>query len=103
MPKTHEAPPPADATAALHIPTTDPAPRNGACLVVIQGREIGRDFRLRRRSYVLGRDPDLDIPIVDDAVSRRHAQIEVQPDPESHQPRYWLIDLQAVGFSDGIS
>lgn len=100
MPKLDEAPPSiADATSVLKVPTSAPEPRTGACLLVIKGREIGRDFRLRRKNYILGRDPDLDIPVHDESVSRRHAQIEIQHNPDTHEPRYWLTDLQSTNHT----
>jgi diguanylate cyclase (GGDEF)-like protein len=100
VPKAKEAPPViGDSTTALRVPHAEPEQRTGACLVVIKGREIGRDFRLRRKNYVMGRDPDLDIPVHDDSVSRRHAQIEVLHDPNTHEPHYWLSDLQSTNHT----
>ncbi len=70
-----------------------------ACLVVIQGREIGRDYRLRRRSLVIGRDPEVDIPIPDDSVSRRHARVEVTAGTDGSPQRYTITDLQSTNHT----
>lgn len=61
-----------------------------AVLTVIQGREMGRDYRLRKPEYTIGRDADCDICIPEETVSRRHAMIQVL----GTGPReYRLIDL----------
>ncbi len=100
VPKLDEAPlSVADATCVLRVPTSAPEPRTGACLLVIKGREIGRDFRLRRKCYILGRDPDLDVPVHDESVSRRHAQLEVLHGPAMHELHYWLTDLQSTNHT----
>jgi len=54
--------------------------RNHATLVVLQGPEIGRDFRLRRGVMTIGRGLDADIRVPDDLASRRHARIEYKWD-----------------------
>jgi diguanylate cyclase (GGDEF)-like protein len=46
-------------------------------LIVIQGREIGRDYRLRKPEYVIGRDSSCDICIPEQTVSRQHAKIQL--------------------------
>jgi len=48
-------------------------PRTHACLVVLQGAEIGRDFRLRKPRMVIGRSPEAEIRLLDPQVSRAHA------------------------------
>lgn len=47
-----------------------------AVLIVIQGREIGRDYRLRKPEYVIGRDSNCDICVPEETVSREHARIQ---------------------------
>jgi diguanylate cyclase (GGDEF)-like protein len=93
MPRPSSTPPPSDKTTALRVQVLDSGRAITACLVVIQGREIGRDYRLRRRSLILGRDPEVDLPIPDDSVSRRHARIVVMPASGGEPPRYILTDL----------
>jgi len=59
-----------------------------AVLTVIQGREMGRDYRLRKPEYTIGRDDDCDICIAEETVSRKHARIVAE------RPReFRLIDL----------
>lgn len=93
MPKQDDSPPPGEQTTALRLQVAAAGNPVSACLVVMQGREIGRDYRLRRRSLVLGRDPDVDIPIADESVSRRHARVEVLPGTGGDPQRYWITDL----------
>lgn len=47
-----------------------------ACLIVIRGRSVGQILELQNLPAVVGRSPDVELPIDDVAVSRRHAQIE---------------------------
>jgi len=68
-------------------------------LVVIQGREIGREYRLRRRKSVLGRGEEVTLRIPDDLVSRRHASLEVAWDPDSRLQRVFLTDLKSTNRS----
>jgi diguanylate cyclase (GGDEF)-like protein len=86
-------------TTVLKKPAQSAGEATSACLVVIQGREIGRDYRLRRRSLVLGRDLEVDLPIADESVSRRHARIEVRGDPSGRGQHYWLSDLQSTNHT----
>lgn len=51
-----------------------------ACLIVIRGRSVGQMLELKQLPAVLGRAPDVDLPIDDIAVSRRHAQVEQGPE-----------------------
>jgi len=64
-----------------------------ASLVVLQGAEIGRDFRLRRMVTVLGRGLDADVRILDDLASREHARISVKWDREHRTAAFHLTDL----------
>ena len=67
--------------------------KNHASLVVMQGAEIGRDFRLRRGTMVIGRGLDVDIRIPDDLASRRHARIEFYWNPVKESASFHLVDL----------
>lgn len=67
-----------DPRATLHTavhsvvaPTIDPST---ACLVVIYGVELGKRIPLDTRELECGRSAATDIPLDDDAVSRRHAR-----------------------------
>ena len=67
--------------------------KSHASLVVLQGAEIGRDFRLKRGRTIVGRGLDADVRVPDDLVSREHARIEFLWDPETQEPHYILVDL----------
>lgn len=55
---------------------------------VIQGPDRGLELGLREeRSYVLGRDPDVDLLLTDEDASRRHTRIM------RRGSRLWVIDL----------
>lgn len=66
-------------------------------LTVIQGQEIGRDYRLRNSEYVLGRDSDCDIIIPDEAVSGKHIKIQL---PQAKKDRDGQCRLVGLGSSN---
>lgn len=47
-----------------------------ACLVVINGADLGRKYLLAQRSTVIGRSSKVDIQIDEDSISRSHAVVE---------------------------
>ncbi len=63
-----------------------------AVLTVIQGREIGRDYRLRKRECTIGRDSDCDISIHEETASRRHASIQLKYAKGGRPCEYRLLD-----------
>jgi diguanylate cyclase (GGDEF)-like protein len=73
--------------------------KHHASLVVMQGAEIGRDFRLRRGSMTIGRGLDVDIRIPDDLASRRHARIEISWDPFKETATFVLTDLNSTNHT----
>jgi diguanylate cyclase (GGDEF)-like protein len=73
--------------------------KHHASLVVMQGAEIGRDFRLRRGSMFVGRGLDVDIRIPDDLASRRHARIDFTWDPFKETATFILIDLESTNHT----
>src|SRR6266850_68242 len=77
-------------SSAVHAPTLD---KQHAGLVVIQGREIGREYRLRRSESVLGREAGVALRIADDLVSRSHASLIGIWDPKGRRQRYYITDL----------
>ena len=83
-----------ESTVSMRRPVLLSSQQKIACLVVIQGTEIGRDYRLRKRSLILGRDSEVEIMIPDDAASRRHARIDFQRGDE--RDHYWLTDLDST-------
>jgi diguanylate cyclase (GGDEF)-like protein len=73
--------------------------RHHASLVVMQGAEIGRDFRLRRGVMVIGRGLDADIRLPDDLASRRHARTEFSWNPINETVSFVLIDLKSTNHT----
>ena len=51
-----------------------------AALVVIQGAELGRKYDLTRAKLQIGRAAECDVQVDQDAVSRAHAELEVDGD-----------------------
>lgn len=74
------------------VPSPD-LTKEHAGLVVIQGREIGREYRLRRSESILGRDESATLRVPDERVSRRHASLELAWDPAEKVRRVFLTDL----------
>jgi pSer/pThr/pTyr-binding forkhead associated (FHA) protein len=64
------------------------APASNDCLVVVYQRDggAGRCIKLDRLPLRLGRDPNNELVLADDGVSRRHARIE------KHSDRLVLMD-----------
>lgn len=73
--------------------------KNHASLVVMQGAEIGRDFRLRRGTMVIGRGLDVDVRLPDDLVSRRHARIEFHWNAIREIATFLLVDLDSTNHT----
>ncbi len=78
---------PADAVPARREP-----PETALELCVIAGFDAGKRLPLPPRGVVVGRDPDCDLVLGDDGVSRRHLQ--VQPSPGGL--RATITDLESV-------
>ena len=60
------------------------------CLVVIYGASLGRKFELLDDVVTLGRDPETQIVVDMDSVSRRHARVE------TYDGVKWLVDLNST-------
>lgn len=67
--------------------------KSHASVIVLKGAEIGRDFRLRKNSMVVGRDTGADIRLPDDGASREHARIDYGGTGEEHGATFTLTDL----------
>jgi diguanylate cyclase (GGDEF)-like protein len=67
-----------------------------AALVVLRGEEIGRDFRLRRNSMLVGRSPFADICLHDDGASREHARIDYRGTGARDDATFVLTDLAST-------
>lgn len=80
-------------TVEIHRVRPNFEPRRfSAVMTVIRGHDIGRDYRLRKPEYVLGRDRRCDICIPEDTVSRTHARILVSYDDELEVYECRLVD-----------
>lgn len=73
--------------------------KNEASLVVLEGAEIGRDFRLRRKSMLIGRGMETDVRILDDLASREHARITVTWDASRVATVCQLEDLGSTNHT----
>ncbi len=58
-----------------------------ACLVVINGIDLGKKYSLAQASILVGRSSEADIQIDEEAISRKHAIIE------GHRDRFVIRDL----------
>lgn len=56
--------------------TQDQAPSRDACLVVINGVDLGKKYSLDHDATILGRSSKVHIQVDEDAISRNHAVIE---------------------------
>lgn len=80
-------------TAVIEAIGHDPDPgKRHAALIVLRGEEIGRDFRLRRRPMVIGRDTAADIRLPDDRVSRSHARVDYHGNWKADDTNFVLTD-----------
>lgn len=65
-----------------------------ASLIIVQGRELGREFRLKRSLNIIGRDESAHITIIGDPkVSRRHASVRAEYDLKNQRKQYIISDL----------
>jgi diguanylate cyclase (GGDEF)-like protein len=67
-------------------------------LVVIQGVEIGRQYRLRRAEMIVGRDEAAHLRIPDERISRRHALLKLDQD---HRRKSHRVQIQDLGSTNG--
>lgn len=61
-------------------PEITPTPATGKirrdpCLVMISGKMVGRKYRLHEDRFIIGRGTESQIPIDEQTVSRRHAEL----------------------------
>jgi len=73
--------------------------RSHASLIVLKGAEIGRDFRLRKNSMVIGRSTTADICLPDDGASREHARINYQGTGRDDGAVFTLTDLGSTNHT----
>lgn len=58
-------------------------------LIVLKGVHVGQSFPLHKRETVIGREEEVDVSLLDDRISRRHARLVI--DDEG----VWLEDLES--------
>jgi diguanylate cyclase (GGDEF)-like protein len=51
--------------------------RDKACLIVLRGANVGEMYKLSKHESIVGRGQNVDVEILDDGASRRHAQIKM--------------------------
>ena len=73
--------------------------KSHASLIVLKGAEIGRDFRLRKQSMVIGRSTGADICLPDDKASRQHARIDYQGTGKNDPATFTLTDLGSTNHT----
>jgi diguanylate cyclase (GGDEF)-like protein len=81
-----------DSTVVTVISDAPEGPNNPreACLVVINGVDLGKKFSLAQDSTMIGRSSKVDIQVDEDSISRNHAVIENRDDS------YVLQDLEST-------
>ncbi len=67
------------------------AEKTSSSLVVVSGKEIGREYKLDQSRMIMGRSLQAEIQIYDGKISRKHAQIIL-----SEEGDYTLIDLRST-------
>lgn len=86
-----------DSTIAGRVPISRARDRRTASLIVVQGAEIGREYRLQRSEAILGRDPAALLRVMDDGASRQHARVVVLRGPDDAP----VVVLQDLGSTNG--
>jgi two-component system, cell cycle response regulator len=65
-------------------------------LVVLSGNEIGKVFYFDDKGRTIGRDPEAQIQLRDQSVSRRHAQVYEQKAEDGDAVHYLVVDLHST-------
>ncbi len=85
-----------DSTIAIERPRfVERLRKSYASLIVLRGAEIGRDFRLRKPSTIVGRSAEVDIRVLDDRASREHARIDRSWD-QQNGTSFVITDLEST-------
>jgi len=92
---------PHDRTVAIDRSSleTDRFHKRHATLVVLQGAEIGRHFRVRRGQMIIGRGFGAEIRLMDDLASREHARVECIWDPATQTTACRIVDLDSTNHT----
>ena len=90
-----------DSTIAIERPLLDEERlrKIHASLIVLQGAEICRDFRLHKRTTIVGRSPEADIRVPDDGASREHARIDRMWDARDGSTSFVITDLASTNHT----
>ena len=83
-----------DSTVVGPVRTPCGRERRHASFIVVQGTEIGREYRFRKVELILGRGDDAALRIPDERVSRHHARIVSLHDPTG-VPEFVIHDLDS--------
>lgn len=67
-------------------------PPSFSWLVIRDGPRAGHIFRIEAAGTSIGRDPQCDILLDDDAISRQHAKVKVEKNSEN-EPEFFIYDL----------
>ena len=67
------------------------ARKSEACLVIVLGKPLGKRFALNRKTVVIGRGSECEIPMLDNSLSRAHAQVL-----KKEGGRFYLSDLNST-------
>ena len=67
-------------------------PPSFAWLIILEGPRAGRLFRLNTEGTSIGRDPQNDIILDDEAVSRQHAKVRAEENEEG-ELQFFIYDL----------
>ena len=65
-------------------------------LIVLAGADIGKVFYFDEQGKTIGRDADVQIPLTDRLVSRRHSQVYRQKAEDSDAIHYIVVDLHST-------
>lgn len=77
-----------------------PGPKGShASLIVLKGEEIGRNFRLRRRSMTVGRANTAEICLPDTGASREHARIDYGGPDAKGDAIFTITDLGSTNHT----
>jgi len=72
-----------------------PGPETPA-LIVMAGRDIGKVFYFDEEGQTIGRDEEVQIPLTDRLISRRHAQVYRQKAEEGDGIHHLIVDLHST-------
>ncbi|MEI8255500.1 MAG: GGDEF domain-containing protein [Deltaproteobacteria bacterium] len=53
----------------------NPGEQARPCLAVLSGPQVGETYRVSKAEMIVGRDPNADIQLLDDSISRRHVRV----------------------------